>query len=150
MIFGDVLDLVRFARQRCPYYRDLYRDLPDEPRWEDVPCLDVERYWQAKGEDLEASLTRNPPDGWLWTTGGSTLRSKRVMVSAEDFREEARFFSRALVAAGLVAGDRVANLTWAGELSASFILTGSSAPTGAGGSDQSNQKFVIPSESRPY
>jgi hypothetical protein len=29
-------------------------------------------------------------------------------------------------------------------------LTGSSAPTGAGGSDQSNQKFVIPSESRPY
>jgi hypothetical protein len=27
-----------------------------------------------------------------------------------------------------------------------FRLTGSSAPTGAGGSDQSNQKFVIPSE----
>jgi catechol 2,3-dioxygenase-like lactoylglutathione lyase family enzyme len=27
-----------------------------------------------------------------------------------------------------------------------LILTGSSAPTGAGGSDQSNQKFVIPSD----
>ena len=28
MIFADPLDLVRFARTRCPYYRDLYRDLP--------------------------------------------------------------------------------------------------------------------------
>lgn len=123
MIFADPLDLVRFARTHCPYYRDLYRDLPDEPRFGDVPPVDVPRYWAAKAEDFDSTLTRTPPDGYLWTTGGSTLQSKRVAVSAEDFAEEARAFGDAFLAAGMTAGDRVANLTWAGELSASFILT---------------------------
>lgn len=124
MIFSDPLALVRFARARCPYYRELYAPLPAEPRWEDVPPVDVERYWAAKARDFAATSTEPPTQGWIWTTGGSTSMSKRVAVSSEDFREEVRVFGRALTAAGLAAGDRVANLTWAGDLSASFILTG--------------------------
>lgn len=124
MIFTDPLELVRFARTRCPYYRELYARLSEPLRWQDVPPVDVERYWATKARDFAATCTQPPEQGWIWTTGGSTSMSKRVAVSSEDFREEVRVFGHALTAAGLEAGDRVANLTWAGELSASFILTG--------------------------
>ncbi len=123
MIFAEPLQIVRFARSHCAYYRDLYCDLPDAPRWGEVPLVDVERYWATKAAALDSTLTRTPPDGFLWTTGGSTLASKRVAVSSEDFGEEVRAFTQAFLAAGLAPEDRVANLTWAGELSASFILT---------------------------
>ncbi|MCA9683315.1 MAG: AMP-binding protein, partial [Myxococcales bacterium] len=125
VIFGDPLALVAFARAHSPYFAELYRELPAAPSWWQIPVVDPEHYWASKAEDFDATLS-GPADAgsWLWTTGGSTSRSKYVAVSREDFCEEVRAFTPAFERAGLVAGDRVANLTWAGELSASFILTG--------------------------
>ena len=124
--FASPLELLRFARARSPFYAELYAELGEQPDWAEVPPVEPERYWARKArarEDVQTAAEHEQAC-WLWTTGGSSARNKRVLVSVEDFAEEVRAFKPAFEAAGIVAGDRVANLTWAGELSASFILTG--------------------------
>lgn len=123
--FANPLDLLRYARERSPFYAELYASLGEQPGWAEVPPVEPEHYWARKARAAREVQTAadEAQSCWVWTTGGSTSRNKRVLVSTEDFAEEVRAFKPAFETAGIVAGDRVANLTWAGELSASFILT---------------------------
>ena len=49
-------ELIRFARERSPYYRELYRDVPEESRiLSDYPVIEQERFWEANAHFGEGS-----------------------------------------------------------------------------------------------
>ncbi|HSH02955.1 MAG TPA: hypothetical protein VLL52_10590 [Anaerolineae bacterium] len=123
MLFISPIDLVKFARQKAPYYQRLYAHLPPEFDWSDVPIIDKELFWEEKRAQPNDFITQSPFGGYVWSTGGSTSQGNRVHISNEDFAEECRFMSLAFTAAGLSHGDVVANLFHSGNLYASFLLT---------------------------
>ncbi|WP_328315407.1 phenylacetate--CoA ligase family protein [Streptomyces sp. NBC_00388] len=119
---GAWRELVRFARERSPYYRDLYRDAPAHPgALGEMPIVDLPSFWAAHRAPVSGVLTGAHHDGIVFATGGTTGEPKRTMYSREEFRATSTLSAACMSHAGLRAGDRVANLLYAGDLYMSFL-----------------------------
>lgn len=116
-------DLVRFARDRSPFYADLYADLPPHvSRITDVPVVDQDKFWAANTLHDNGVLTAPLGEAVVFKTGGTTGTPRFSCYTREEWREFVTAFGSGMVDAGLRPGHRVADLFYAGELYASFLF----------------------------
>ncbi len=132
-------DLVQFAREKSPYYRDLYRDLPRSWQSETelrklLPVVESASFWQANSLNDNRLLTGSLSDGIVFKSGGTTGAPKFSVFTKAEWEHFCRTFGRGLSAGGLKAGERVVNLFYVGELYASFIFIMKSFELAAEGS----------------
>jgi len=115
-------ELIRFARERSPYYRELYRDVPEESRTlSDYPVIEQERFWEANARFGEGVLTAPQTDGIVLKSGGTTGNPKYSYFTAGEWKSFTEVSGRGFRRNGVREDDRIANLFYAGELYASFL-----------------------------
>lgn len=115
-------ELVAFVRERSPFYRHLYADLPAGPvRLADLPIIEHEAFWQANTVADNQLLTGPVMDGIIYKTGGTTQAPRMSVYTRAETVAVARIWAQGLATAGVRPGDRVANLFYVGEMYASFI-----------------------------
>ncbi|HEX4048388.1 MAG TPA: AMP-binding protein [Elusimicrobiota bacterium] len=116
-------ELVRFVRSNSPFYRALYSSLPEGlGTVESLPILDQGEYWKANGLENNAVLTGPMHDGIVFKSGGTTGSPKFSVFSKAEWAAFNAIFGRGIAAANIKAGDRVANLFYAGQLYGSFLF----------------------------
>jgi phenylacetate-CoA ligase len=115
-------DLIARVRKDSPFYREFYSDLPAKVSITDVPILDQTKFWESNGIQGNRVLTGPMHDGVVFFSGGTTGNPKFSIFSREEFTDFTRTFGTGMVAGGLRAGDKVANLFRAGQLYASFMI----------------------------
>ncbi len=114
--------LVAFARSECPFYRDLYADLPPTPQFADLPVVDPMSYWQAHNRDRREVLTSPHIEGFVFNSGGTTGAPKYSYGTMQEWDKGVELSARSFDAAGLRDGDRVATLFASGNLYASLMF----------------------------
>ncbi|MFH8985173.1 phenylacetate--CoA ligase family protein [Streptomyces varsoviensis] len=119
----QIAELIRFVRERSPFYRELYAGQPDDAaELAALPLVPMREYWAAHGLRDSRVLTGPHTDGVVFNTGGTTSAPRISVYTWDEWRSAGRRFGEALVAAGLRQGDRVANLFYAGRLYPSFVF----------------------------
>ncbi|MFJ3234029.1 phenylacetate--CoA ligase family protein [Streptomyces sp. NPDC086787] len=117
-------ELLAYVREHSPFYRELYAHLPTKtPDLAALPLVDHTAFWAAHGEARSRVLTGPHEDGIVFKTGGTTGAPRISQYTRDEWRAMCRRFGEGLPAAGLLPGDRVANLFYAGELYSSFVFT---------------------------
>lgn len=120
--------LVTLVREKSPFYRELYKNLPSKLPESDnellaiLPVIDSAEFWKANSLQDNTLLTGPMKDGIVFKSGGTTGAPKFSVFSRHEWTHFCRTFGRGLTAGGLQEGERVANLFYAGELYASFIF----------------------------
>ncbi|EEQ29155.1 hypothetical protein McanMca71_000802 [Microsporum canis] len=107
-----VLELIKFARQKSDYYRQLYESLPqDIVNIESLPITDVEDYWRLARSDPKNVLTGPFIDGVPLRSGGSTNEPKTIFSTRDEVTKIAKIEANLRAqTSGILPGDRVANL----------------------------------------
>lgn len=118
----DLDTLVDVARERSPYYRELYAGLPARPRFVDLPVVEPEAFWAANTVRDNRILTGPLHDGIVFRSGGTTGNPKFSVFNRIEWESLVSIFGAALDAGGLRDGERVANLFYVGELYSSFLF----------------------------
>ncbi len=116
-------ELIRFAREKSAFYRELYGQLPDDAALTDLPVLDPESFWSANSIEDNRLLTGPMTDGIVLKSGGTTGRPKFSVFTRDEWNGFTQAFARCLARNGVRDGDRVANVFYAGGLYGSFIFT---------------------------
>lgn len=117
-------ELVAFARTHSPYYAWHYAGLPKRiTSVEQLPMLDHTAFWDANTVAGNLLLTGPQADGIVIKTGGTTSAPRISCYTRAEWEAMCVTFGSGLIATGLRAGDRVANMFYAGELHSSFIFT---------------------------
>ena len=125
MTVHSLEQVVGYAREHSPFYRDLYSAVPTEGwRLADLPVIDQTAYWDAHGQSTSRVMTSplGAEGGYLYKSGGTTGQPKFTVYTKEEWREFTRVFGSGLAKNSLADGDRIANLFYAGELYTSFIF----------------------------
>jgi phenylacetate-CoA ligase len=123
LVDAKLRDLVALAAARSPLYGGLWGEpgsfggLGDLGR---LPLLTKDVWVAASPPRSSDALTGPLTDALVLRSGGSTGEPKFSIYSHSEFAGTMPFFARTYRAAGLVPGDRVANLFAAGALYASF------------------------------
>lgn len=116
-------DLVSFVRKNSPFYRALYSSLPERlSSIESLPILDQGEYWKANGLENNLVLTGPMHDGIVFKSGGTTGSPKFSVYSKAEWAAFNAAFGKGIAASNVKAGDRVANLFYAGQLYGSFLF----------------------------
>ncbi|MFG2785981.1 phenylacetate--CoA ligase family protein [Streptomyces sp. NPDC048419] len=119
-----IAELIAFVREHSPFYRDLYADLSGgTSNLAALPITDHTAYWASHGVESSRLLTGPHIDGPVFQSGGTTGSPKVSVYTREEWQGMCRSFGTGLPASGLRAGDRVANLFYAGALYSSFVFT---------------------------
>lgn len=124
---ASVQELVNFARETSPYYRQCYVNLPEKDfDLTQIPMVDHTTFWAANTglPPQNQVLTSAMVDGAVFRTGGTTATPKASYVSREELREGAKGWAACLARAGLQSGDRVANMLYGGDLYKGFLDLG--------------------------
>lgn len=117
----EVDEIIRYAREHSPYYRNLYRNLPAKVSLEDLPVIDQKDFWEhcdARGGDV---ATGEQMDGQVLKSGGTTGNPKYSLYSAEEWHAMCEASALVLPRGGLRRGERIANMFYAGGMYASFL-----------------------------
>jgi phenylacetate-CoA ligase len=126
-------ELIKFVREKSPFYKKLYSALPDGATLTDLPVLSLEEFWKSNGLKDNTVLTGPMRDGVVFKSGGTTGNPKFSVFSKDEWKDFTESFGRGIVAGGLDAGDRVVNLFYVGQLYGSFLFINKSieeAPLG--------------------
>ena len=119
----QLAELIHFVREKSPFYRTLYSSLPERlASIESLPILDQGEFWKANALENNSVLTGPMRDGIVFKSGGTTGSPKFSVFSKEEWAAFNAAFGRGIAAANLKAGDRVANLFYAGQLYGSFLF----------------------------
>jgi phenylacetate-CoA ligase len=65
-------ELIKLVREKSPFYKKLYADLPDDAKLTDLPVLSLEEFWKANGLKNNTVLTGPMHDGVVFKSGGTT------------------------------------------------------------------------------
>ncbi|MBP2705506.1 AMP-binding protein [Microbispora sp. RL4-1S] len=123
MDYRKLNELVRFVREKSPFYGELYQGLPD--RIDDIttlPIVDHTAFWEANTTAKNRVLTAPLTDALIFKTGGTTGAPKFAAYSSGEWQDFVLDLGHSMVRNGLHHGHRVANLFYGGELYASFVL----------------------------
>lgn len=121
-------EIVSAARERSPFYRDLYRDVPHKAGLHitDLPVIDQDAFWQSNRHPAFGALTGPMTDGIVFRSGGTTGNPKFSVFTRAEWDTFTEIFGRGFGYNGLAPGDRIANLFYAGDLYASFLFVADS------------------------
>ena len=111
------------ARSLSPYYRELYKDIPEKGwKLKDLPPVVQEEFWEYNSIADNRLLTGEMTDGIIFKSGGTTGKPKFSVYSREEWDTMTGTFGQHLAEGDLETGDRIANLFYAGELYSSFLF----------------------------
>ncbi|MBI6547795.1 phenylacetate--CoA ligase family protein [Xenorhabdus lircayensis] len=117
-----LIDLLHHAREHSAYYNDLYKSVPDNWTLKDLPIVEPGSYWEHSNDLQTWSVLTAPLEGGhVYKTGGSTSDGRLSVFSQQEWKAFIHAFGQG-IARQLNAGDRVANLFFAGDLYTSFIF----------------------------
>ena len=111
--------IVEYARENSEYHKELYKDLPQDYKWEDIPLIDSAHYWNSKLN----RLTGEQLDGHIFKSGGTTGEPKYSVFSHDEWVSFCEGTAINLPRGGLKSGDKIANIYFAGAMYASFLYT---------------------------
>ncbi|MEW6282469.1 MAG: hypothetical protein AB1758_27925, partial [Candidatus Eremiobacterota bacterium] len=112
-----LLDLLEFAGQRSPFYRESLHPVTSREDFLRLPLLE-RRHLHGQPERL---LTGPLEDAVVLRSGGSTGDPKYCFLSPQDYRADVLCGVKMLRALGIRPGDRCANLFLSGDLYGSFL-----------------------------
>src|SRR5882757_3018360 len=117
-------EIVAQAREKSPYYKKLYENIgnPKNVKLSDLPVIDQGEFWNANTIRDNQLLTGPMEDGIVFKSGGTTGQPKFSIFTREEWNTFTDVFGEGMGHTGLVKGDRLANLFYAGELYASFTF----------------------------
>jgi phenylacetate-CoA ligase len=115
-------ELIAQAKEKSPYYGQLYKNIsdPNKATLADLPVIDQGEFWAANTMRDNQLLTGPMEDGIVFKSGGTTGQPKFSIFTRDEWETFTSVFGEGMGHTGLVKGDRVANLFYAGELYASF------------------------------
>jgi phenylacetate-CoA ligase len=119
-----ISELISFARQKSPYYRQLYINTSqDVSSLSKIPLVDHPAFWSASSSSPSHNkvLTLDFIDGLIFRTEATTAVPKTSYITRDEFHSDIESMSRCLVQAGLQPGDRVANPLYGGDLYKGFL-----------------------------
>ncbi|WP_085611702.1 MULTISPECIES: phenylacetate--CoA ligase family protein [unclassified Pseudomonas] len=120
----ELNELVAFARRHSSFYAGHFADVPEHvTSLAELPVIDPAAYWEGS-QDLDhwPALTGSLENALVFKTGGTTSAGKFSIFRRQEWQTLVTDFGRSL-SGQLNAGDRIANLFFAGDLYASFIFT---------------------------
>lgn len=121
MILYDIQTILRIAREKSAFYRELYRNVPENAPLESYPLVDSASFWQAAQEDnCSKILTQEQVDGRVFKSGGTTGTPKFSPYTTEEWSTMCELLSENNALNQLEYGDRVGNLFYSGNLYASY------------------------------
>lgn len=115
-------EIIREARTSCPFYRRLYAGLGENPALHDLPVAEPDNFWQAHHRDRQEVLTRQPAEGIVLNSGGTTGTPKFSYFSDEEWDSAVALSALACEGTGLEEGDTVANFFASGNLYSSLLF----------------------------
>ena len=116
-------EIIDDAREHSKYYADLYRDLPKDASWEELPLIEQDDFWAHCDDQGGTVATREQRDGQIFKSGGTTGNPKYSLYSAEEWATLCEYSGFMLTKGGLQNGTKIANLFYAGGMYASFLYT---------------------------
>lgn len=116
-------EIIKYARSNSAYYKELYKNLPEDVSLEDLPLIDQEDFWEHCDNTGGTVATRKQTDGQVFKSGGTTGSPKYSLYSAEEWETMCEGSGAVLTRGGLSNGAKVANMFYAGGLYASFLYT---------------------------
>ncbi|KAK1579123.1 AMP-dependent synthetase/ligase [Colletotrichum navitas] len=123
---GGLAGLIEFVKSNSPYYAKYW-----EPCWAqkgnvvsltDLPVVDHKSFWEANTCLDSKVITSKQKDGIVFKTGGTTAHPKVSFYSQKELHGLSLQLADCLSRCGVVQGDTVANLFYAGDLYGSFLL----------------------------
>ena len=119
----SVDEIISYARSNSKYYKELYKDYPENVTLAELPFLNQDDFWNHCDKNGGTVATRPHSGGHIFKSGGTTGDPKYSLYSAEEWTTMCKCCGEVLPKGGLKAGSRVANLFYAGGLYASFLFT---------------------------
>ncbi|MDE6914417.1 MAG: hypothetical protein K2P35_12105 [Lachnospiraceae bacterium] len=116
-------EIIDYARKHSKYYADLYRDVPEDAPFEELPLVDQNDFWAHCDERGGTVATRQQRDGQIFKSGGTTGNPKYSLYSAQEWETLCEYSGTMLTKGGLTNGTKIANLFYAGGMYASFLYT---------------------------
>jgi len=121
MTIYDLKTILSTARGKSAFYRELYRNVPEDAPLEAYPLVESDSFWQAAREENGARvLTAEHIDGRVFKSGGTTGTPKFSPYTTEEWRTMCELLSENNALQNLSCGDRVGNLFYSGNMYASY------------------------------
>ncbi len=118
-----VNEILSLAREQSPYYKELYKDIPQDAPLEALPLVDQKHFWAHCDKTGGTVATKPHTDGQVFKSGGTTGEPKYSLYTAEEWQTMCECSGAVLAKGGLTNGTKIANLFYAGGLYASFLYT---------------------------
>ncbi len=115
-------EIYQFAKKNSHFYKELYKNLPDDTKIEDLPVIDSAQFWPMNNPNQNKVLTGPQADGIVFKSGGTSGNAKFSYFSRDEWQTLAEIFGEGMSRAAIQDGERVANFFYAGDLYASFIF----------------------------
>ncbi|MBQ4068774.1 MAG: phenylacetate--CoA ligase family protein [Lachnospiraceae bacterium] len=116
-------EIIKHARTNSPYYKELYRDIPENATLEELPLINQSDFWDNCDKHGGKVATFTQHDGQVFKSGGTTGEPKYSLYSAEEWQTMCEYSGAVLAKGGLKNGSKIANLFYAGGMYASFLYT---------------------------
>ena len=116
-------EIIEYARKNSPYYRELYKDIPESPTLEELPLINQADFWANCDKHGGTVATAKQEDGQVFKSGGTTGNPKYSLYSAVEWQTMCEASGAVLAKGGLRNGSKIANLFYAGGMYASFLYT---------------------------
>lgn len=116
-----VEEIIKYARENSPYYKELYKDIPQDATLTELPLIDQKHFWANCDKHGGTVATGKQTDGQVFKSGGTTGDPKYSLYTAEEWQGMCEACGALLPRGGLRNGDKVANLFYAGGMYASFL-----------------------------
>src|SRR5688572_24339125 len=93
----ELKDLVKLAKEKSPFYRQLYRAIdPARCRIEDLPLICSSDFWEANTPKNNQVFTGPFSDGFVFKSGGTTGKPKFSAFTSEEWRAFTAIFGRGM------------------------------------------------------
>lgn len=122
-LFSNPEELIRFARKHSPFYKSLYKNLPETIRLKDLPILPIDEFWKACDFPNNQVATGPVKDGLIWRSGGTTGSPKTTLYTSEEWLLQVKRSAEGFAKGSLRNGDRIINLFCHGSLNGSYMFT---------------------------
>lgn len=118
----SVAEIIEIARKKSPYYKELYKHLPERPVLSELPVIDSDSFWKINTLENNQLLTESQNDGIVFKSGGTTGNPKFSFFTLDEWELFTLAFGEGMMKGGLKKGDKIANMFYAGDLYASFLF----------------------------
>lgn len=115
--------LIRFVRENSPFYKNLYKDLPDIVPLKNLPILSQSEYRDANVIINNQILTGPQDNGLVFCSGGTSGNPKFSYITHDEWKTLIDEVSQAFAKGPIESGDRIANLFFGGSLYGAFVYT---------------------------